>query len=403
MFYKESPWIDAASGLGARYRKGISPINNIAVSLFESVQIMLNGQELCNYPITELDYFSTLLNTPQGRYRSGDCIEQGFFKETAGFMDEWNCGVDDPENNPPKNTNNPARENLCKMFYSGGKTPLRMKLLCPLTQNHKITPVNFGNRITINFVRHKPAYYLFSGPNNAAAPNVKDLATKALDCSIRLSDFKVEIHALQLAEEYMKEYINSYTDTNPDQYIFTRHNLQTYNYSKGYKTYDIPITCDKVPDKIALTMIDSQAHVGMITKNPHIFYKLPAGAKCEFQVNGTSMYRYKVEKTRDVYRRMKDSLMPNNSDRLLTLTDLDHNDTTVNAESGYTIYADTLTFTAVDKDGSVSMDNRQAAVTFHLELPVDKDLPADKLFRLHLWDTRTFTIQPSGQLSKDFI
>ena len=278
-----------------------------------------------------------------------------------------------------------------------------MKLLCPLTQNHKITPLKYGNRVVVNFVRHKPAYYLLSGPNNAAAPNVKDLETKALDCSIRLSDFKLEIKAEQLAEEYMKQYINSYTDTNPDQYMFTRHNLQTYNFAKGYKQYDIPITCDKVPDKIALTMIDSQAHVGMITKNPHIFYKLPKGSKCEFLVNGTSMHREKLHRTRDVYRRIHNSLMPNNDGRLLTLSDLDINDTADAAESGYTIYADTLTFTAVSADGSVSMDNRSAAVTFHLELPVDKDLPDNRLLRLHAWDTRTFAINPSGQLSKDFM
>lgn len=81
--------------------------------------------------------------------------------------------------NPPACAYNPARAYLCSLFYDGGKQRFKFKLNFPVTQNHNITPLNFGNRLTFVFTRHKPAYYPFSGPNNAEAPNVKDPATKA--------------------------------------------------------------------------------------------------------------------------------------------------------------------------------------------------------------------------------
>ena len=123
----------------------------------------------------------------------------------------------------------------------------------------------------------------------------------------------------------MKQYISSYTGLNPNQYTFTRHLFQTYNYSPGFKTHNVPVTCDKVPDKITLTVIDSEAHVGMVTKNPHIFYKLPPEFKCQFEVNSSSMYREKEENHRECYRRMKQSLMPKNNYRLIKLTDYEVN------------------------------------------------------------------------------
>ena len=95
--------------------------------------------------------------------------------------------------------------------------------------------------------------------------------------------------------------------------------------------------------------------------------------------------------------------MPNNDYRLIKLTDYEINDVSEASEPGYSIYADTLTFTARDKDGSISMDNRSANVTFYLEITVDKDLLRQRQFRIHLFDTRTFAIQPSGQISRDFI
>ena len=86
MFYKEQPWIASATGLSKRYRKSITPINIVAPTLFQNLQVLINNQSLCNYPLSEEDYFGTILNTDAGRYSSGDCIEQGFYKETAGAM-----------------------------------------------------------------------------------------------------------------------------------------------------------------------------------------------------------------------------------------------------------------------------------------------------------------------------
>ena len=139
-----------------------------------------------------------------------------------------------------------------------------------------------------------------------------------------------------------------------------------------------------------------------ITVNPHIMYKLPGRGKLQFYVNTSSMWNemLKTEDHRAVYRRMKDALMPNNDGVLITVHDYDTNEA---SNSCYTVYADTLTFTTVNKDGSITEDLRTAGLMFHLELAEGVNLPADYVLRFHLFDERTFGIHPNGQLIKDFL
>lgn len=66
MFYKNVPWTEAG-GLGPRYGKCITVINNAGLRLFETLTVQINGQTLCNYALSELEYFATILNTDAGR------------------------------------------------------------------------------------------------------------------------------------------------------------------------------------------------------------------------------------------------------------------------------------------------------------------------------------------------
>ena len=118
-----------------------------------------SSNSLCTYALSELDYFATILNTDRGRCQSGDTIDQGVDKETAGHMDEWDCGVNAADA-APACPDNPARASLCSLRYNGGKQQFRFKLNSPVTQNHNSTPLNVANRLPFVFTRHKPAYYL---------------------------------------------------------------------------------------------------------------------------------------------------------------------------------------------------------------------------------------------------
>ena len=196
-----------------------------------------------------------------------------------------------------------------------------------------------------------------------------------------------------LAKGFFKETAGHDNDMQPDQYRFTKHTMQTYNYNTGHQQYDVNVSIDKVPDKIAMTVAHKTWNTGSILINPHIMYKLPEKGKLQFYVNCSSMWDQMLDTDdhRSVYRRLKESLMPNNDEVMITTHDYDVNN------------GDTLTFTTVNKDGSITEDLRTAGLMFHLELPEGKNLDADRCLRFHLFDERTFSIQPNGQAIKDYL
>ena len=402
MFYEEQPWAADGGNIAYNIQKCISPVNNVGPSLFKSLVVNINNQELCEYRLCDMDYyFQTILNTSRKEYENGDLLAKGFYKETAGHMAEWDCGSDKNDTSAPTNANNEARAKLCALFFRGRKAHFRFKLMFPVTQNHNVTPLNFGNRLTLTFTRSAPSYYLLSGPNGGGT--IGDLKTRAEKCSLRLSNVKMDVVAVALGDEYMRQYIQSYNDMQPDQYRFTKQSMQTYNYNTGHQQYDVKVGIDKVPDKIAMTVAHKTWNTGSILVNPHIMYKLPDKGKLQFYVNCSSMWDQLLhtDDHRSVYRRTKEALMPNNDEVLITVHDSDVNQGT--GESGYTVYADTLTFTTVNKDGSITEDLRTAGLMFHLELAEGVDLHADRCLRFHLFDEHTFGIHPNGQVIKDFL
>ena len=88
MYYKEVPWNRAAGGLAEASQRCISLVNNIAPSLFKSVTILSNNQPLITYKYSTIDYMATVYQTTMDRYTNGDLINKGYFKETAGALDE---------------------------------------------------------------------------------------------------------------------------------------------------------------------------------------------------------------------------------------------------------------------------------------------------------------------------
>ena len=74
-----------------------------------------------------------------------------------------------------------------------------------------------------------------------------------------------------------------------------------------------------------------------------------------------------TSKPREIYKRLDENLMPNNSQCLINIVDYDVNSTSDDANCGYTIYVDTLTFTGRNPDGTITENSRNAGLIYHIE------------------------------------
>ena len=121
MFYEDNAWSPTETGGGPTLgeQKGISMVNNVAPSSIRDLTVYINNQVLSKARLCEIDYFETILNTSRADYDNGILLEKGFYKETAGFVAEWDCGVDKNDNTAPKNNNNRTRAKLCDLFFMG--------------------------------------------------------------------------------------------------------------------------------------------------------------------------------------------------------------------------------------------------------------------------------------------
>ena len=265
-----------------------------------------------------------------------------------------------------------------------------------LAQNEQCTPLNFSDRLVLEFERTPPSYYLLCGPDATAHPALR---TKAEKCSIRLSDVKVTAAAFELGEQQMKQYVSQFTDT----YRFTCHTIQNYSHQTGPQQYSMEITKDVLPNKSAMCLKHKIYNTGYIVINPHIMYKLPNGGKTQFFVNSSSMYDTMLDtsKPRDIYKRLKENLMPNNTQCLINIEDYDVNSTNDASNSGYTICSDTLTFTYRNPDGSVTEDRRNAGLNFHVEFSPGITINDQYSVLFHLYDERVFAITTDGMVNKD--
>ena len=200
MYYKDVPWETANTGLSVKYRKMISPVNNVLPSLFKSVIVTANNQPVITYEYSTTDYMRTVFQSTLAPYKNGDMSVQGFFKETAGHLAEYD-GLTEAiaDAIPPKNSKNEGRQELLRMFWKGQKVKLRANIRFPITEALDKTPLNSANRIGFTFQRNPNTFYLLSAPDNAAAtaPHPKDCATKAADCKIRINELKIKTRMLE--------------------------------------------------------------------------------------------------------------------------------------------------------------------------------------------------------------
>jgi len=56
----------------------------------------------------------------------------------------------------------------------------------------------------------------------------------------------------------------------------------------------------------------------------------------------------------------------------------------------------------MNRDGSLCLDTRQAAVTIEIEIAAGPNLGADNELLVHKFDTRRCAFQPNGVIIRDF-
>ena len=212
MYYKDVPWETPTTGLGVKYRKMISPVNNVLPSLFKSVIVMANNQPVIMYEYLTTDYMQTVFQSTLPPYKNGDLSVQGFVKETAGHLAEYD-GLTEAiaDASPPKNSKNDGRQELLRMFWKGNKVKLWANIRFPITEALDQTPHNPANRIGFTFQRNPNMFYLLSAPDNAGvtAPHPKDCAAKAADCKIRINELKIKTQMLEYEKPVLEQYVNT--------------------------------------------------------------------------------------------------------------------------------------------------------------------------------------------------
>ena len=404
MCYKDVPWETTRTGLAYNYRKCISPINNVLASLFKSMTVSANNQPILSYYYTTMDYFDTVFQTGLPEYENGDLSGNGYVKETAGQLGQWDGLTEATAATLPTCTANFTRQSLLRMFYSGQKVTLRTKLKFPITQLLDKAPLNSAIRLTFQFQRSPNPYYLLSGPNNAlaTAPMKTDIATKAADCKTRINKSEIKTTMLEYERPVLEKYVNTYTDQLPDTYLFTYHQSQYHTCQPGNLYYQIAVTSDTAPDRMSFAFVEKEARLGNITKNPFILSKLPKDTKWRITGNSGSRQYKPFTETYDQYCQMRDTMNKDTDQPLIQLYDYGHNDNTPTSDCQYNLYWDTLTMTQKNADGSIAQDTRQASVNSNIDLPSGKILPTNSEVMINKYDIRKLASQNKGVIIKTY-
>ena len=244
---------------------------------------------------------------------------RGYFQETAGHLNEWNCHTADGQ--APTNIHNPARAELCKLFVSGQEREFRMRLKFPVSEAFDKAPINSAHRIGFTFTRHANTFYLLSGPDGEAAPLAADIGTVAANCKIRINKLELRTHLLEYETPVLESYVNTFTNVLPDAYQFPYHQIDSQTYQANQRFYRFSVTTDTIPDKIAFSFINKDARMGTLPANPWIMPKLPRNAKWKISVNNGTREPNAYQNTCQHYNQFQNAILINNPRPLISRYD----------------------------------------------------------------------------------
>ena len=367
--------------------------------MFESIIVSLNGfditEKVPNYAY--VDYMQTLLTSEEDNLTGYKLEDQGYYFETPGQFDVTtvdNAGV----------STNKKTENFYRLFASGAKVKMSFKPKISILKPN--TLFNMSNKIQIVLRRNAEKFYLICSSTDQA--KIDD----AKKYSIRLFNMKCRYMKYDLNDKIAEQYINSYTDTNPDRYQFLHHHILNYSINPNSMLIEQTITTDSMPNLIAVTFLNQLGQLGSINTNPFKFMPVPAAGdglefELQFTANGQTFRYDPVKDNHEAWRRY-DQLLGKNfrrplmSKHLITANDQSYYKDHPARSTGYAMYFESLNLSAVGADGCLYEDKRGGCLVLKVKLAGPNRFDKDLDIMVHLFSYRNIEIRMDGSIGKDY-
>ena len=385
------------------YRKAISVVNNIVTSMFKQLSITINDTHMYTFDYGFHDYFANLTQLTDNAWYNTIIEHSGFKKEQTGNLHEWNCftGFDGAANarDPPVNTRNPARADLCKIFYTGEEVKLVHIIRWPFSESIHKVPINASNNIRLQFTLANPAEYILTGPDNADRATIPNTYTTVQGCWLQITNFHLDYDELAYKPKVIQTYLATYTPDNPDCWAFQARKVTTLYLNQTQTEFQFKIICDAIPDiAIALFRPVRRQPDKQYTRNKYLFNKFPAGTVWEFNIQNSSNWTYRQTISLEMWQRLKGAFL-GDKDRLIITPAVLQPDDVPDMTSGYAMYISQLTNTQIMGNGTIMADYMTGLLTLDIKFPQLLDAPYEiTVVQLSM---REWAIGSNGQLIKD--
>lgn len=235
----------------------VSTANNLMHSMFESVEVYVGKQTTTkndkHYGYCSL--FQTLCNYNEDAWKTYFRLA-GWAKDEAGKMDE----IKDEENKGFHER---------KEFFKGdpARCELIGKLFCPLFFQKKVLPTQTPLRIVMK--RMSSDFVLMH---------------EAGDFDVKIVDAELMVQKVALVPGLRQSYIQMMEDGNPVPYFLNTPNMNFYTIESGSSQFMRDnLFLGKVPERVVIAMVETEAYHGSRTKNPYNFQDFGLAEICMYK------------------------------------------------------------------------------------------------------------------------
>lgn len=241
----------------------IAPVNNIIHSLFQQVQIYLNGKEVenTNSNYAYKAYLANLLSYNK-EAKTTFLESEGFFKDTAGEMDSLTL-VETPATTvgtvvtPGATVKNLGYKARWDLFKANQPVQLRGRLHCDIFNINRYMLSNVN--ITIKLTRTKPEFCLMG---------------VGADHKITVSDTFIRVRRVKIAPSIMVDHAMALEKTTA-KYPIKRVVVKQFTLPYNASTATISgIQTGIMPSRVVVGFLDNLAYTGSLETNPFNFKHL---------------------------------------------------------------------------------------------------------------------------------
>lgn len=220
------------------------PINNFALSIFQSVSLLLNGQNIetqGHFPYLSL--IKTLLNTEQIPEYKLELMQ--LFVKDSGFLNALSPVTSELTN---VNAGLTARWNYLKQ--NNGKYIMRAPLTLSVSSVDHLLPA--GVNLDLKIQRNNNEFLLMSKDN---------------DFEVKLLNIRWMVERIQLADDVILGYQHA-MQQNDAIYNYIEDKIDTYILNSGMKVFELQNIFSKLlVDQCIIFMVDLDASIGNFQKN----------------------------------------------------------------------------------------------------------------------------------------